>query len=292
MEPEKKDPLSIKCLICQLDAKLKEPAENMKKLTISLAKYTADSKIDVLLFPEMVFSGYHFKDSADIEPYLEECGKGLTYLFCAKYAKLLNCYVICGYPELEIVETTRKLYNSAYVIDRDGSILLNYRKHHLYEVDHRWALEGEAFKSLLLKNSEGKEFKAVVAVCMDINCYEFKDSSKFELAEFIRKEQADALFFISAWKDSDEKTANGESIKEMLNFWIYRLSPVISSEKNQLAAEKMYKRWAFFCADRVGKEEDTVFVGCSCALKFNPMKFIGCLDKRNEGFLLAEVLLE
>ena len=293
MEPEKKEPLEIKCLICQLDAKIKDPAANMKKLTVSLEKYSDKSKIDVLLLPEMVFSGYHFKDAADIEPCLEVCGKGLTFLFCSKYAKLLNCYVMCGYPEVEIDENnTRKLYNSAYVINRDGTLLLNYRKHHLYETDHRWAAEGEAFKSLVLKNTQGKEFKAIVAICMDINCYEFKDSTKFELAEFIRKENADALFFLSAWKDSDEKTANGESIKEMLNYWIYRMSPVISTDKNKLPEDQQYKRWVFFCADRVGKEEDTVFVGCSCCLKFNPLKFIGCLDKRNEGFLLAEALLE
>ena len=296
MESEKKYPnketLNLKCLICQLNAKQKEPAANMKKLEVSLAKYSPEDKIDVLLFPEMVFSGYHFKDSADIEPFLEECGKGPTFSLCSKYAKSLNSYVICGYPELDLSGNSKKLYNSAYVIARDGSLLLNYRKHHLYEVDHRWASEGPEFKALTLTNSQGKNFKAVVAICMDLNCYEFQDNGQFELAEFCKKEQADALFFLSAWKDSDEKTANGDSIKEMLNYWIYRLSPIISSDKNQKIEEKSYKRWAFFCADRVGKEEDTVFVGCSCALKFNPLKFIGCLDKRNEGFLLAEVLLE
>ena len=278
---EKKEALSIKCLICQLNAKMKDPITNTKKLEISLSKYKPQDNIDVILFPEMVFIGYCYKDQADIEPYAE---------ICSKYAKLINCYVMCGYAEVDKVE--KKFYNSAYIINRDGTLLLNYRKHHLYEVDHRWAAEGSEFKSIELKNSQGKSFKAVISICMDINPYEFKDNSQFELAKFVRNEQADALFFLSAWKDSDEKTENGESIKEMLNYWIYRLSPLISSEKNQKIGDNLYKRWAFFCADRVGKEEDTVYVGCSCALKFNPLKFIGCLDKRSEGFLLADVLLE
>lgn len=295
MEPElKKDlpneALPIKTLICQLDAKFKDPASNMKKLEVSLSKYKASDQIDVLLFPEMVFSGYHFKDAQDIEPFLEECGKGPIFKFCSNYAKLLNCYVICGYAERDTTEP-KKLYNSAYVISRDGSLLLNYQKHHLYEVDHRWASEGPEFKSVVLKNSQGKDFKAVVAICMDINCYEFQDNGQFELANFMKKEQADALFFIAAWKDSNE-LQTGEGIKEMLNYWIYRLSPLISSDKNKKNIEDLYKRFAFFCAGRVGKEESTVFTGCSCALKFNPLKFIGCLDKRSEGFLLAEVLLE
>lgn len=292
MEPEiKKDALSIKCLICQLDSKLKDPIANMKKLEISLSKYKPSDQIDVLLFPEMVFSGYHFKDVEDIEPFLEESGKGPTFTFCSNYAKLLNCYVICGYPEIDSPGPTRKLYNSAYVISRDGSLLLNYRKHHLYEVDHRWASEGPEFKSIILRNCQGRDFKAVVAICMDINCYEFQDNGQFELASFIRNEQADAIFFLAAWKDSNE-LQTGEGIKEMLNYWIYRISPLIYSDKNKKKVEDIYKRFAFFCAGRVGKEESTIFTGCSCALKFNPLKFIGCLDKRNEGFLLADVLLE
>lgn len=181
-------------------------------------------------------------------------------------------------------------YNSAYVIDREGALILNYRKHHLYEVDERWAKEGSSFMSIELMNAQGNIFKAVIAICMDINCYQFKDSTKFELAEFFEKENADALFFLSAWKDSDPESNTGDSIKTMLNYWIYRLSPIVTTEKNQ--GKGFNKSWAFFCSNRVGKEEDTVFSGCSNALKFNPLKFIGCLDKRNQGFLMAEVILE
>lgn len=291
MEAEKKSTassISIKCLVCQLNAKCKEISTNMSRIEVSLSRYKAEDKIDVILFPEMCLTGYHFKDKDDIKPFTETCGKGETFEFCSKLAKRLNCYIICGYAEIE----GEKYYNSAYVINRDGSLLLNYRKHHLYEVDHRWALEGDGFKALILKNSKDQEFKAVVAICMDINCYEFKDPSQFELANFMKKEKADALFLLSAWKDSDEERHDGDSIKETLNYWIYRLSPLISTDKNKKKEEENYKRWAFFCADRVGKEESTIFVGCSCALKFNPLKFIGCLDKRNEGFLLADTLLE
>lgn len=292
MEAEKKSIL-IKCLVCQLNSKMKDLASNFKKVEVSLSGYKPSDKIDVILFPEMCFTGYHFTDSSEIEPLAEQCGSGPTFEFCSQLAKKLNCYVICGYAEIEAKENQeKKFYNSAYVIERDGTLLLNYRKHHLYEVDHRWAAEGSEFKSLALKNCEGQNFKAVVAICMDINCYEFKDPSQFELAEFMRKEQADALFFLSAWKDSQEDRHDGDSIKDTLNYWIYRLSPLISSDKNKKKESESFKRWAFFCADRVGKEEKTVFVGCSCALKFNPLKLIGCLDKRNEGFLLAETILE
>jgi hypothetical protein len=120
---------------------------------------------------------------------------------------------------------------------------------------------------------------------MDINPWEFKDPKKFELANFCLNEKFDALFFLSAWKDSEEDKNDGPSIQRCLNYWFYRMTPCISAEKY------IVKKWAFFISDRVGKEEDTVFTGSSAALKVNPLKLISCLDKRNEGYLCAEVNL-
>ena len=95
---------------------------------------------------------------------------------------------MCGYPEKFINNGEIEYYNSLYVVDREGKFLLNYRKHHLYETDHNWAKEGEKFMALTLVNTEGKDFKAAVAICMDINCWEFKDPYQYELAEFCKKE--------------------------------------------------------------------------------------------------------
>jgi len=37
-----------------------------------LEKYSREDEIDVVLFPEMAFTGYHFKDKEDIESFLEK----------------------------------------------------------------------------------------------------------------------------------------------------------------------------------------------------------------------------
>ncbi len=61
----------------------------------------------------------------------------------SQLAKKLGSYVFAGYPEIVFEENgTEKYYNSAYLIDREGNLLLNYRKKHLYETDKTWALEG------------------------------------------------------------------------------------------------------------------------------------------------------
>jgi len=96
------------------------------------------------------------------------------------------------------------------VINRKGELILNYRKHHLYEVDHRWAKEGPNFVSLEMENNAGKKYKvrficlnliyskACIAICMDINCYEFKDPNQFELAKFCQEQKIDVVYFLSA----------------------------------------------------------------------------------------------
>ncbi len=50
------------------------------------------------------------------------------------------------------------------------------------------------------------------------------------------------------------------------------------------------------CANRVGKEDDFIFGGCSCTVeispgKVNPVNVIGSLDKNKEGYLLEDIKL-
>ena len=279
----------LKVLCCQLDAKFKDPDYNIKRCQTSLLKYTKRDKIDVILLPELALVGYQFKNKSDIDPFCEECGKGKYFKFASQMSKILESYIMVGYPEIFIDSNNQKFYyNSLYVVDRKGNLLLNYRKHHLYETDQSWATEGEDFKTIVLLNSEGVSFKAAIAICMDINPYEFKDPNKYELADFCKKEKIDAIFFSSAWLDNEDSDVSSKSINKMLNYWINRLAPLINTKE---FLDNYDKEIAFFCADRVGKEEDKNFVGCSCSLKLNPIELVGVLDKKNEGYLMAEISL-
>ena len=44
----------------------------MKKIGLSLSKYSKDDKIDIIVFSEMVLSGYTFISSEDIMPFMEK----------------------------------------------------------------------------------------------------------------------------------------------------------------------------------------------------------------------------
>ena len=56
--------------------------------------------------------------------------------------------------------------------------------------------------------------------------------------------------------------------------------------------EENYKTFAFFCANRVGREKNSKkeqkYRGTSCALLVNPLKLYHVLDKDTEGFIVAE----
>lgn len=55
--------------------------------------------VDLLCFPEMIFTGYMFPDATSISPYLEHPKTGPTCTFCAELARRLECYVAAGFPE-------------------------------------------------------------------------------------------------------------------------------------------------------------------------------------------------
>lgn len=45
----------------------------------------------------------------------------------------------------------------------------------------------------------------------------------------------------------------------------------------------------FICADKVGEDEKTTYMGGSCVMKFNPVRVISNLDKKSECYLLCEL---
>jgi len=282
--------IHFKTLLCQLNPKYKEVEYNLKRAEVSLSKYSKDDQLDVILFAEMAFTGYIFENRDDIRPLCEEAGKGKIFAFCSNLAQRLSCYVMCGYPEIYFEKENKKehFYNSLYVIDREGKLYHNYRKHFLYENDHAWAEEGPSFQAIELTNSEGVKFKAALAICMDINPYEFKDSSKFELAEFCKKENIDALFFSCAWIDDEPEVQGKEAVGKHIRYWLYRLYPLMADEKD---STRYKKKWVLFCTNRVGKEKNTTFCGSSCCVRVNPLQLVGSLDKKSEGFFLADINL-
>ena len=54
--------------------------------------------IDVLVLPELAFSGYNFPNLAAIQPYLEPTAAGPSTQWAIETARRGNFHVIVGYP--------------------------------------------------------------------------------------------------------------------------------------------------------------------------------------------------
>lgn len=52
-------------LLCQLAPVLRKKAQNIARARKSLQIYSSKDGIDVVLFPELSFTGYNFRDAQD-----------------------------------------------------------------------------------------------------------------------------------------------------------------------------------------------------------------------------------
>ena len=268
----------VNVLLIQYNPKFKDVESNIEKLNKILSKYTEKDNIDIIIFPEMALSGYIFTDIKDIEPTLSYFDKGIQYEFASNLAKKLKSYVFLGYPEKTY---DNKYYNSLMIITPEGKSLPSYHKHFLYKDDKTWCIEGENFGYLEIKTKNGKELKLGLGICMDINTYEFEAPwEKMEFATFCYEKKVDLIIFPTAWTDHNPDKQDNESIMEMINYWGARMEPFLKKRIN--------KNIYLLAADRIGKEKETTFVGCSCVIKLCPLpSIVKYFDKKTEGGLLV-----
>ncbi|KAL9090134.1 MAG: hypothetical protein Q9165_005414 [Trypethelium subeluteriae] len=165
--------MKIACL--QFAPELGKVQENITKAD-SILKRDNVSGVDILVLPEMAFSGYNFPSPEAIAPFLEPTQSGTSTQWAIKTATRLNCIVMVGYPEVDISEPTRistasslpnssvlpatqqeppddtspntpldtaspRRYNSLVTVSPTGTIIAHYRKSFLFYTDETWASE-------------------------------------------------------------------------------------------------------------------------------------------------------
>ncbi|BGP07946.1 hypothetical protein JCM10049v2_003791 [Rhodotorula toruloides] len=296
--------LRVACV--QFDPVFKKKAQNQKKAEGLIAGIQPGA-LDLLILPEMAFTGYCFSSREDIAPYVEELKTGPTFRWARKTARKLGCYVIVGLPTVEplplkspdsFTETASTplpldlYYNSLLVVSPAGTLVHSYNKTHLYgglsndAVDYLWATPG----------AEGKTFRLAPAICMDLNPPRFDAPfDKFEFGEFAAKEKVDLVVVSMAWLDSEppleqagggegetskEEKDDWEETNQVMSYWVLRLNPLLGSGA------------AVICANRIGREGDTVFTGSSAAIELGDRpSVVAHASKRKEEVIFAQVRL-
>ncbi|KAK4163621.1 carbon-nitrogen hydrolase [Cladorrhinum sp. PSN259] len=224
--------------------------------------------LDLLVLPEMAFSGYNFKSLQEITPYLEPSASGISADWARTMARKYECVVGVGYPEVvrrekeeeEEKQETSKNYNSLVFVGKDGEVAANYRKSFLYYTDETWALEGDGFYQGELEGLG----KVATGICMDINPYKFE--APWDACEFgchVKKIRANLVIVSMAWltfADRENFTSVPERPDlETLQYWIRRLEPVIKADGDSNNSEEIIVVFA----NRCGIEDEVLYAGTS-----------------------------
>ena len=115
-----------------------------------------EDNIDLLIFPEMSFTGYNFENAEAVMPMAVRYGEGEEFEYAKNLALRLKAYVLFGYVQKVHKEGEEEvqLYNSAALCDRKGNFIFNTKKTHLYYADEFWCKEGPGFKYIEISNNK------------------------------------------------------------------------------------------------------------------------------------------
>ena len=125
---------------------------NLSKMKDQMRKASAVGA-ELLIFPELFLSGYRVP--ADEMKMIAEERDGPSFQELSRTARESNTAVLYGYPEVDRSSGAPVYYNSAQLIDRDGSSLINYHKTHLW-------IDSEGFEKVF---QAGTSFAEVIECC-------------------------------------------------------------------------------------------------------------------------------
>lgn len=116
----------ITVAVVQMKPRLGEAEENLVKMTEMVSRIASQQKVDLIVFPELITSGYElgvrFTEIAQRVP-------GPTVNLMAQRANEYGVFIAFGMVTKERVESV--LYNSAVLVGPDGELLDIYNKIHL-----------------------------------------------------------------------------------------------------------------------------------------------------------------
>ncbi|GAA6050195.1 hypothetical protein JCM3770_000448 [Rhodotorula araucariae] len=295
---------TLRTACVQLLPAFKNPPRSRERADALISRLLPNT-LDLLVLPEMAFTGYCFESRRDIESFVESPETGETMRWAERTACRLNCYTVVGVPTVApdaSTSTPPAFYNSLLIVSPSGALSGVYHKHHLYgtltndAADYLWATPGEAFVALDLPfpsssphHAQGASFRLVPGICMDLNEKDFALTREYALASFAARQRADVLVVAMSWLDA-EPPAEGDEGKEVrdewvlvrdtLSYWVMRCAPLLGSGA------------ALVAANRVGREGDTVFTGSSCVAELGDRPaIVQYASKRREEVMLAEVEL-
>ncbi|TLD08743.1 uncharacterized protein PgNI_07449 [Pyricularia grisea] len=283
---------------------------NRADAVLNKANQSELEDLDLLVLPELAFSGYNFKSLQDISPFLEPTGSGISALWARTTALKFNCNVALGYPEKVDVTpewpASPEYYNSCLIVNGDGETIANYRKSFLYYIDEKWALEGrDGFYDDYIPGLGS----TAMGICSDLKFVAISSRPPsrtlrernltrsspykleapwlaFEFAFHVLHVAADLVILSMAWPtDEDQRMYSRmpqEPDMDTITYWVQRLEPLIRAEQDDEII-------VVFC-NRTGTEEDLTYAGTSAVvgIKSGEVSVYGLLGRGVKEVLVVD----
>ena len=218
----------VRIALCQMNV-VDDKKANLKKAG-SLIADSADRNADFIVLPEMFNCPY---SNDKFVEYGENEHDSCTLNTISQLAESYNVYILAGsIPERE----GDKLYNTSYLFDKTGSIIVKHRKMHLFDIDVKGRITFKESDVL----TAGDDFTIAdtdfgrigIGICYDVRFV--------EPARIMAEKGAEILFYPGAFNQT-----TGPAHWELL----FRSRAL----DNQVFCIKLSQLWPFDCCKSMGR---------------------------------------
>lgn len=252
-----KNKLTVRVAAVQMDVVLEDKAATLEKI-LDWVDQAARQGADIVLFPELILSaGYSLGDKFYA---FAETIPGPSSDALGKIARQSNLYIIAGIAERD---QTGTVFNTAFIVGRDGSLEASYRKSHIFTPTESFFALGDELPVFDLDFG-----RVAIPICYDL---EFP-----EVARVLCLKGARILLSMAAhWVGSGTVGTPENFIRTVY------------------AARALENRVPVVLSNRVGYDPglDDRFVGLSRIVDSDGMTIAEMKDD-SEGMILAEIDLE
>ena len=183
---------------------------NLRKVDYFIKK-NSDKKLDLVVLPEFFSTGIDHNSFVNF-PEPEDGGETIRYI--CELAKKYNTNIIAG-SVIEGVNGVNgvngKLYNTSFIIDRNGVVVDKYRKIHLY--NYMGGTEGERITAGNRLVTVDLDFgKVGIGICYDIRYpLHYKE---------LAKQGAEIIVLPTAWVVPNEIYNDDSALKNAQDMWL------------------------------------------------------------------------
>src|SRR5580700_10959359 len=249
----------VRIAVAQYEPHVGELEENRSQ-AVRWAEAAAGEGANLIVLPELASSGYVFADEAEAQRSAEDPDDGPTVRALRQVCTAHGCYIVAGISERD----GECRHNSAVLVGPEGR-LATYRKLHLYYDEQSWFEPGDELPIVDLPFG-----RVGIIICFDLWFPEPARALALAGAEIIAvPTNWVASFKRTVW--DDRGYCQGDYIA------------MATAAQNSVV---------MVCADRIGVERGTTFLGASIIVGPDGWPVAGPASRDQPELLMAEVDLD